>query len=220
MNLLNIVKECRWLYFVIKRRLSVKVQSFKRFFINPVLPQNDNGKVMIHLGCGDVVAPGYINVDLKSATHVHFVHDVTNLPFFKDNSADLVYACHVMEHFPFEQIKRILWEWRRVLKIGGTLRLSVPDFDKLLVIYRRSNNEVESIRQPLMGAEDGYFSHLLIFNLHFIKKLLEENGFENVRIWNPAHVDDHDFQDWSSRGLVYGDSTYQISLNVEADKVL
>lgn len=218
MSLLNIVKEFRWLYFVIRRRVEGKIKRFSRILKKPNVPQNGDGRVMIHLGCGDVVATGYINVDFKAAPHVHFVHDVTNLPFFEDNYADLVYACHVMEHFPFERIRGILWEWRRALKAGGILRLSIPDFDKLLVLYRDSNNDVESIRHPLMGTEDGYFSHLMLFNFDFVKTILEANGFENVRLWDPNCVSDHEFEDWSSRGLVRDGRTYPISLNVEAEK--
>jgi predicted SAM-dependent methyltransferase len=191
----------------------------RRFINAPTLPQNTDGSIKIHLGCGDVVAEGYINVDLKRAPHVHYIHDVTNLPFLEDNVADLVYACHVLEHFSFERLKYILWEWRRILNIGGVLRLSIPDFDKLLVLYKESNNDVESIRQPLMGFEDGYSSHLLLFNYNFIKKVLEDNGFRNVRIWDPSSVSDHDFDDWASRGLVRDGKTYLVSLNIEAEKI-
>jgi Uncharacterized protein conserved in bacteria len=170
------------------------------------------------LGCGDVIGRGFINVDLKPAPHVNYIHDVKNLPFFEDGYADLIYACHVLEHFSLDSLKFVLREWRRVLKNNGVLRLSVPDFDKLLAVYKASDNDVESIRQPLMGVEDGYYSHLLLFNFAFIKKVLENNGFKNVRTWDPNQVSDHDFEDWSSRGLNYNGLNYPISLNVEAEK--
>lgn len=218
MTLLNIVKESRWLFFVVKRRAERKISGFRRLLRQPCEPKNADGRVMIHLGCGDVVADGYINVDLKPAPHVHYIHDVTNLPFFEDSFADLVYACHVIEHFPFERLKEILWEWRRILKNDGVLRLSIPDFDKLLILYRDSKNDVESIRLPLMGSDDGYYSHLLLFNFDFIKKILNDNGFKNVRIWVPDQSSDHRFEDWASRGLIMGKLTYPISLNVEAEK--
>jgi predicted SAM-dependent methyltransferase len=216
----NVIKELRWLYFVIKRRVVGKVERLIRVVNSPRIPQNIDGRTLIHLGCGDVAATGYINVDFKPAPHVHFIHDVTHLPFFEDDYADLIYACHVIEHFPFDSLRAVLYEWRRVLKGGGILRLSVPDFDKLLVLYKDSNNNVESIRQPLMGLEDGYNSHLLIFNFDFIKKILESNGFKNVRVWNPSDISDHDFEDWSCRSLVYDGRTYSISLNVEAEKLI
>ena len=215
----SILREMRWIIFVIKRSMAVRMNKLHRLFRKNNLPKNPDGRVLVHLGCGDVDAPGFINVDFNPAPHVHFVHDVTSLPFLSDESANLVYACHVLEHFPKEQIKNIFWEWRRVLKHGGTIRLSVPDFDKLITVYFDNSNNVESIRSALLGYLDGYNSHLLLFNFEFIKNLLEENGFINVRLWDPELVPDHGFSDWASKSLVYNGKSYFVSLNVEADKI-
>ncbi len=204
---------------MIRRRAAVRINRVRRFFSKPSLPHNVDGRVLVHLGCGDVAANGFVNVDLKPAPHVHYIHDVTTLPFFADNSADLVYACHVLEHFPLDQVGRALWEWRRILKPGGVLRLSVPDFDKLLAVYRQSG-DVESIRQPLMGSRDGYPSHLLIWNVQFMTEILQGMGFRNIRFWDPQSVADHQFDDWANRKIRHNGSYYDISLNIEADKYL
>ncbi len=47
------------------------------------------------------------------------------LNIFKDNSLDYVISRHCLEHFQ-DPIKAIL-EWKRVLKIGGILGVSMPD---------------------------------------------------------------------------------------------
>ena len=44
---------------------------------------------------------------------------------------DLVYASHVLEHFGRHQVAKPMLEWYRVLKTEGTLRLAVPDFEKI-----------------------------------------------------------------------------------------
>jgi predicted SAM-dependent methyltransferase len=218
MTLLSIISEVRWITYIIKRKVAVRIYKAHSLFVKTPLPQNPDGRVLVHLGCGDVVAPGFINIDFKPAPHVHFVHNVTDLPFLDNGSVDLVYACHVMEHFPIDQVKNILWEWRRVLKDGGVVRLSVPDFEKLLEVYFDNNKNVESIRPALMGDIDGYNSHLLLFNYEFLQKTLEDNGFRNVRRWSPELMIDHGFEDWASKSYSYGGKNYHISLNVEADK--
>jgi predicted SAM-dependent methyltransferase len=214
----NIVREIRWLAFIIKKRLHNSFYSLCEPKGRAQLPNNCDGSVLVHLGCGDINARGYINVDFKAAPHVHYAHDVTSLPFLNDCSVDLIYACHVMEHFPVESIKGVLWEWRRVLKRNGILRISVPDFDKLLGVYYDTHCEIESIRAALMGHMDGYNSHLLIFNYKYLKNILENNGFVGVRFWDPHVVSHHGFSDWSSNPITYNEKEYRISLNVEAIK--
>ena len=50
-------------------------------------------------------------------------------PFpFKENTYDLVFASHVLEHVPWYRTDAALREARRVLKPGGHLQVFVPDF--------------------------------------------------------------------------------------------
>ena len=56
---------------------------------------------------------------------------------FKDESATLVYACHVLEYFDRLEVVDVLREWHRVLAHGGVVRLAVPDFAALAEVYRR-----------------------------------------------------------------------------------
>lgn len=48
---------------------------------------------------------------------------------FHDNSLGAVYASHVLEHFSHRDTNRVLAEWYRALRPGGTLILNVPDLD-------------------------------------------------------------------------------------------
>ena len=82
----------------------------------------------LHLGCGKRYIPGFVHVDLANFKHIDFKRDVKDLSCFKSNSADLIYACQVLEYFDVDEINVVLKEWRRVLKKDGVLRLSVPNF--------------------------------------------------------------------------------------------
>jgi len=213
------LSELTWAGFVVKRRLKSRTLGLKRLFVQPKLPQNSDGKVLIHLGCGDVNRLKFINVDVRPAPHVHYVRDVTDLSIFPDNHADLVYASHLLEHVRQKALRKTLWEWRRILKPGGILRLSVPDFDKILHIYESSARNIDSILGPLMGGQDyEYNVHYSVFNHRYLADKLREVGFKEVRQWDPDSVPNHNFRDWANSDLVVNGKAFPVSLNLEAVK--
>lgn len=182
-------------------------------------PKNFDGKVFIHLGCGEVNSPEYINVDNRFFTHIHHISNVERLKFFKDDFADLIYTSHTLEHIHMEEVSATIKEWKRILKPGGILRISVPDFDKIINIYNDNDHSIASIWRPLMGGQEYKENiHLAVFNCNYLEKLLLEIGFTEVYQWNPLNVKNHDFNDWASTLLEVNDKKYQISLNIEAVK--
>ena len=46
-----------------------------------------------------------------------------------DSTVDFVYSSHFLEHLYRADAQRILRESFRVLKLGGTIRISVPDLE-------------------------------------------------------------------------------------------
>ena len=182
-------------------------------------PQNPGNKVYIHLGCGEINSPEFINVDGRFFPHIHHRSGVNNLPFFKNDFADLIYASHVLEHTPMIKLEKILLEWKRVLKVGGTLRIGVPDFDAILRIYNDNNNDVNLIWRPLMGGQEYNENyHFAVFNENFLADLLRNCGFTDIRTWEPGKVENHNFDDWTSLKYEVNGKIYPISLNIEATK--
>ena len=119
----------------------------------------------LHIGCGDNVLPKpFINIDSRKKRGVL---NLKAYPLkFKDNSFDLVYASHILEHFNKVKVLKVLKEWVRVLKPGGILRISVPSFDNLSLIYKIDKN-IDNISGPLMGGQtykDNF--HYEIFHKH------------------------------------------------------
>ena len=87
----------------------------------------------LHLGCGKRYIPGFIHVDLSKFRHIDYRRDVKNLSCFKSNTIDLIYASQLLTYFDQQEIPIVLKEWRRVLKKTGILRLSVPNFEVILI---------------------------------------------------------------------------------------
>ena len=110
---------------------------------------------------------------------------------FPNDSADSIYASHVFEHSPVAQQAAVLHRWLEILKPGGKLRLSVPDFDKLYARYIESNRSIPDIQYSLMGGQDypGNF-HCAIFNHDHLSSVLDNAGFVNIKNWHPNEEKD------------------------------
>lgn len=189
-----------------------------RNFRTPGLPVNADGKVLIHIGCGELNDPRYINIDKRKLAHIHFIGGVEDLRAIPMNCADLIYMSHILEHVSHLKLKKVLSDLRDRLKDGGVLRIAVPDFNAMLQIYQ-DTGKLDNIIPPLMGGQ-GYPEnyHASVFNFDYLSRLLTEAGFRSVRVWDPAHAEFHGFDDWSKKPFIVGDKQYPISLNLEAVK--
>jgi predicted SAM-dependent methyltransferase len=192
--------------------------KFKRQFIRPSFPEL-NGEVNLHLGCASVNHPKFINIDGRPGPHIHYVRPLDNLSPFRNNCVDLIYASHCLEHFPHARVSQVLAEWFRVLKKGGILRLSVPDFDLLLNIYKENGNELSTIIGILMGAQNYKFNfHMTVFNRSSLENLLRATGFKQIQEWQPGCCEFTSFDDCSAWQLIINGKHYPVSLNIEAVK--
>jgi SAM-dependent methyltransferase len=81
---------------------------------------------IINLGCGFRKLIGGINVDSEEVCNPDVVHNLNVFPWpFDDEFADAIFAIHVFEHL-------VDWwgafkECSRILKVGGSLEIRVPD---------------------------------------------------------------------------------------------
>jgi ubiquinone/menaquinone biosynthesis C-methylase UbiE len=158
--------------------------------------------IKVHLGCWHRVIPGFVHVDLCDMPHIDHKSSIDQLPFFTDDSVELIYCSHALEYFDREQARAVLKEWRRVLAPGGWLRLAVPDFDALIEVYRHTG-ELARVLGPLYGkmgittAEgSATLYHKTTYDERSLAALLLEVGFVEPQRWNwreteHAHVDDH-----------------------------
>ena len=180
----------------------------------------------LHLGCGKRYIPGFTHVDVDDFPHIDHRHSVCSLPMFADGTADLVYACHVIEYFDRVEVLDVLREWHRVLKSGGVLRLGVPDFAALAKVYQEYG-DLSLIHGPLYGrivihTETGetVIYHRTVYDFDSLRSVLESVGFKNVRPYDWRQTIHKDYDDFSQAYIPHMDKEHGllISLNVEADK--
>lgn len=200
----------------LREDLRWKWWSLKRLVHRPAPPRNPEGRVYVHLGCGSINHPRFVNVDARPWPHVHHVGDIERLPMFAAGSVDLIYVCHALEHIGFREAPAVLQEWHRALRPGGILRLSVPDFDRILAIYEDNGRQIEVIEKTLMGGQSYEHNfHRSVYNHARLARLLEQAGFTDVAAWTPGADELSTFSDWSVRTVQICEKNYPVSLNLQ-----
>ena len=111
-------------------------------------------KLKLNLGCASKLLDGYINIDQDNIDVVrerypwlHFPedaiiynYDVFDLPY-EDATVDEIIADGFIEHLSFVEEKNIFEEIKRVLKPGGTLSFSVPNFEKVVKLWLEAEDD-------------------------------------------------------------------------------
>jgi SAM-dependent methyltransferase len=177
----------------------------------------------LHIGCGKRFIPGFVHVDVLPLPHVDHVTDAKRLSFATDGTVDLIYAAHVLEHFGRYEFKDVLREWFRVLKPGGVLRLSVPDFRACAAIYYEKGlaDGLTGLLGLIIGGQrDDFDYHKMIFDEPFLSAALKEVGFRDTRPWDWRTTEHRHIDDFSQAYLPHLDKEHGrlMSLNLEAVK--
>ena len=175
------------------------------------------------MGCGwRNFGKDWIHIDGGNYDHLDS-KDITKLDY-EDNSVDLIYASHILEYFDKTEAVDLLIEWKRVLKVGGAIRLAVPDFHQMAHLYILAGYSLEEFLGPLygkmdMGSEKIY--HKTIYDEESITNVLDGMGFKNIKRYNwkdyPVHVENDDHSQAYKPNMDKENGTL-ISLNIKCNK--
>ena len=174
----------------------------------------------LHLGCGKRFIPGFVHIDAVEYPHIDHVATIDHLSFIPDLSVDLIYNCHVLEHFKRNDVVRVLREWRRVLKPGGILRISVPDFASLCNVYQKEKR-MDLVIGALFGRQDYLYNiHYNVFDFASLSSQLVQAGFVDVRRYDWRDTEHAQIDDYAQAYVPHmdKDNGTLISLNIECTK--
>ena len=181
--------------------------------------------VKLHLGCGKRYLPGYIHIDIDEGEHIDYCFDIKSLKMFENNSVDIIYSCGAIVYFDRQELKEVLLDWYRILKPGGKLRISVPDFKKIIEVYNTSGMDIKTkgLLGPLFGRwpiKQNILYQKTVFDFDSLKVFLKKCGFNNISKYDWRDILPPDYDDYSKAYIPHMDmeNGILISLNVEAYK--
>lgn len=157
----------------------------------------------VEIGPGLYPRKGYIHVDVfPCGRHSEAVAPMWELPF-PTGWAEEILAIHSLEHAPPPRLLPTLIEWRRVLRPGGHVSISVPNAPAIMDAYRRAPI---TQKWPLMGSLLGMYcspsitspaelimpsDHQIVFDWELLRWALESAGFEDVTDLTEQTADRH-----------------------------
>jgi predicted SAM-dependent methyltransferase len=150
----------------------------------------------LHIGCGDNHLEGWLNSDIYPKKGDVFL-DATKVFQLSSDTYDYIYSEHMIEHLPYQSCLNLLSESYRVLKPGGTIRLSTPDLKFLIDLYipNKSDIQVEYMKwsvgksvKDIKTYADVFvinkfmhsWGHTFIYDEKTLKFALEQTGFANI----------------------------------------
>ena len=150
----------------------------------------------LEIGPGEKpVDKSWDTMDMVDRPNLTIKHDVRNLPLpIKEETYDLVYMSHILEHIPWTQTIAALQEIRRILVPGGSVEIWVPDLAKLVQAYREGhtggcgwrkfnpeNDYVTWLNGRLFtyGPEEENW-HRAVFDAAYLKRQLRRAGFDKT----------------------------------------
>lgn len=176
----------------------------------------------LHLGCGEKKLEGFVNIDTRPLEDVvDVIDDVRELTTIENETVSLIYCSHVLEHIGRREYIEVLKRWYDVLQNGGILRLSIPDFEKVVEHYNKYK-DIDMIRGFLYGGQnykENY--HYCAWDFKKIKSDLESVGFSDVQRYDWKKTEHSHIDDYSQCYLPHMDKENGIlmSLNIEAIKI-
>ena len=106
----------------------------------------------LHIGSGRKKLDGWTSVDVRRNVGADIVADARNINL-PAKSVEMIYACHVLEHFKKAEVEHVLKHWVRLLRPGGLLYLAVPSFPGLMYAYE-ATGDLSAILPALFGGQN------------------------------------------------------------------
>ncbi len=101
-----------------------------------------SNKKYLNLGCGNHYHPLWTNIDFSSTGPGVIAYNLLDGIPYDDDSFDVVYHSHVLEHFPKNKALPFISECYRVLKPGGIIRIAIPDLEQIIRCYLNILNDL------------------------------------------------------------------------------
>lgn len=148
--------------------------------------------VKVYCGCGDIVRPGFIHLDIEMMAQSFAVEEPQNYYLFPfadrnwgvpDNSIDYVFHEDVIEHLTQLQQIQLLAEVRRVLRPGSWHRINTPN---LLAAMRRHSSFDQGYDGVYTGERD-LWGHINLLTPSYLQEIAAMVGYREIVFTTKSH---------------------------------
>lgn len=144
--------------------------------------------IKLNIGCGEVKILGWVNIDIEPGADL--VLDARCKLPFDNNSVDYIFNEHFFEHLTFEEGLKTLRDFYRCLKVGGVLRIAMPNLDDLIQKYNTDWRDQDWLTQPeyrfietrgmMINIALRWWGHKYSYNEEDLRNHMVKAGFREV----------------------------------------
>ena len=167
-------------------------------------------KLFIGTGADGLKPDGYLTVDIDPANKPDIVADASGLPMIESGSVEEVYVSHVLEHIAWPYALSALAEWSRVIRIGGTLKVAVPDMS----IYGEMLARKENVWHVMAMVYGGHWAtpggpqgHHYGYTWEMLIEIMTVLGYADLEHWNSDTLE-------AANGWLFGDNGERLGVSI------
>ena len=167
----------------------------------------------LYVGSGAEQLENFIHADISvykiskikdpNKKKIDIICDITEEIPLPDKSIELVYSRETLEHLTWRELINHFIECNRILEDGGIIRMSLPNFDKMIERYKNNdedldeaikNSETSEFLAPIENHTDLFISRILyhdhyyLHNFDTMNRALKKCGFAEVTIVKPGET--------------------------------
>lgn len=123
-----------------------------------------------------------VSFDIREEVKPDVLCDIRYLPV-PNETFDMVFSSHTLEHFGWVNVDKVLKEWTRILKVGGELRIVVPNLRA--IAQRLLEDKVHPWDMWVIYGEQDYAKnwHGTGFTPNLLRALVESmDSYENIQV--------------------------------------
>ena len=163
-------------------------------------------KLVLNVGCGYASRQGLhkafqgpdwreLRLDINPSVNPDILCSIIDMHPVATDSIDAVWSSHNLEHLHRHEVPLALAEFRRVLRPGGQVLLTLPDLQRIAELVAGDGLEDEAYSSPAgpitpldmiyghtpsLARGNGYMAHKTGFTARTLRQLLVDAGFADV----------------------------------------